>query len=49
MRCKTKWNAQQENSEQTVIKIGQSRSNMQAVPLVFSSKPSKILPARGTK
>ena len=32
IQCMTKWNAKKQNSKQAVIKIGQSRLNMQAVP-----------------
>ena len=44
------WSAEKSNVEQTLEKLGQTRLNMQAVPLAGSiSKPPKILPARGTR
>ena len=36
------------NFQQTVLKIGQRRFNMQAVPVVFS-EPCKFLPAWGPR
>ena len=50
MQCKTKWNAKEQNSKQTVIKSGKVDQicKLYLQPVVFS-KPLKILSARGTR